>query len=100
MTCNVAQPLHGPCNGPIITALRGGFFLNFSIFAYFCSVAAHESGTVTVTSEGARTKFKGGGRVGVRSGNNANNSNLSARYLNANNTAGNTNSYYCGSAKV
>jgi hypothetical protein len=38
--------------------------------------------------------------VGVRSGNNANNSNLSARYLNANNTAGNTNANYCGSAKV
>jgi len=38
--------------------------------------------------------------VGVRFGNNANNGNLSARYLNANNTAGNTNNYYCGSAPV
>lgn len=43
---------------------------------------------------------EGDGRVGVRSGNNANNSNLSARYLNANNSAGNTNTYYCSSAKV
>ncbi|MCQ2309132.1 MAG: hypothetical protein MJZ78_04045 [Bacteroidales bacterium] len=52
---------------------------------------------MTATSDGARTKK--GRRVGVRSGNNANNSNLSARYLNANNSAGNTNTYYCGSAE-
>ena len=65
------------------------------------NVAVPKSGKVTVTTEGARTfVFEGLRTVGVRSGNNANNSNLSARYLNANNSAGNTNSYYCGSAKV
>ena len=65
------------------------------------NVAAHKSGRVTVTAEGVRTGCAEGRRtVGVRSGNNANNGNLSARYLNANNSAGNTNSYYCGSAKV
>ncbi|MBO7624537.1 MAG: hypothetical protein J6S82_04430 [Bacteroidales bacterium] len=56
---------------------------------------------MTVTAEGVRTGCAEGRRtVGVRAGNNANNGNLSARYLNANNSAGNTNSYYCGSAKV
>lgn len=65
------------------------------------NVAAHKSGRVTVTAEGVRTGCAEGRRtVGVRAGNNANNGNLSARYLNANNSAGNTNSYYCGSAKV
>ena len=65
------------------------------------NVAASKSGIVTVTAEDARAFVLEGLRtVGVRSGNNANNSNLSARYLNANNSAGNTNNYYCGSAKV
>ncbi len=39
-------------------------------------------------------------RVGVRSGISANNSSLSARYLLANSTAGNTNPSFCGSAQV
>ncbi len=84
---------------PDPTALWGGFFLFVDLdFLYFCEVVTHKSGTVTATSEGVRTNE--GRQAGVRCGNNANNSNLSARYLNANNTAGNTNTYYCGSAKV
>ena len=39
-------------------------------------------------------------RVGVRSGCSASNGNLSARYLNANNSVAHTNAYYCASAKV
>ena len=39
-------------------------------------------------------------RVGVRSGHYAAYGNLSARYLNANYSAGNTYSYFCGSAQV
>ena len=39
-------------------------------------------------------------RVGVRSGADATNSTLSARYLNANNSASNTDAYYCASAQV
>ena len=39
-------------------------------------------------------------RVGVRSGRNDNYGLLSARYMYANYTAGNTSSYYCGSAQV
>lgn len=39
-------------------------------------------------------------QVGVRSGNNASNGNLSARYLNAYYSVAHTNAYYCASAKV
>ena len=39
-------------------------------------------------------------RVGVRSGNHASNSSLSARCLNASSSAGSTYTYYCGSAQV
>ena len=93
--CNIAQQLQGRCNRPekIFKNSSSGLF-----FYYFCAVEASKSGIVTVTSDDARIYLRVMG--GLRFGNNANNSKLSARYLNAHNSAGNTNSYYCGSAKV
>jgi hypothetical protein len=74
---------------------KGRFFFEIFLFLPRRSARVRHSDR---TSEGVRTNK--GRQAGVRCGNNANNSNLSARYLNANNTVANTNAYYCASAKV